>query len=214
MNFSTVYLNTLIPELPLILNNNNQAVKRYLDVFYDESLGIVISPINTTGRVKGATGEFVTTITDNLIVKNQWTNLYENSTTIDQDFITAFNGNDVSTRASTADSSTNPIWVMEPSIYAWVDVKTPYIKINNDVSYGFQNNTIGQEFRIIFNSSLNSITKDFAILLESSIGGVKNLIVTAKDSSAAWIKLITTAWDVSYGPRWTIKEYGGSYTII
>lgn len=205
MNYSTIYLNTLIPELPLILNNNNAAMQRYLDVFYDETQGVIIAPVYTSGRVKGATGEFVTTITDNLIVKNQWTNLYENTTTIDQDFYNTYIGNDVSTR----DAST-----FENSDFVYVDVNSPYYKIANDVSTAFISNQLGQEFQILFDIS-TAFLGNFNILLDPSKNGTyETLKVSLADASAAWIKLIAIEYDASWGTTWTIKQYGGSYSII
>ena len=213
MNWTPLYMSTLVPIIPKIVNDNFTAFKNYIDVFYNETTGVIIKPVTTTGRVKGATGEFVNVITDNMTVKKQFTNWYNNTTTVDIDFTTTFNNSDVSTRASTADSSTNPIWPMEPSAYTWVDVQTPYIKINNDSSYGFQNSTVGQEFRILFNTDV-STENPYNILIDSSYGGQQNLVISYADASnGTWIKLITTAYDVSYGPTWTIKEYAGTYTL-
>jgi len=217
MDWTPLSLKTLITQIPKVVNDNFTATERYLDVFYDENRQVIIKPVNTTGRVKGATGQFVNTITDNLTVKNQFTNLYENYTTVDSDFVTYFTGSTVTTRLATSDpssasyvDSSTLVWPFEPSTYSWVDVQTPYIKISNDVSYGFQNDNLGQEFRLLFDGSGAS---PFTILLESSTGGEINLSVTAADASATWIKLITTAYDVSNGPTWTVKEYGGTYTI-
>lgn len=212
MDWSQIYLDTFIPELPKYWNGNFASFKRYLDVFYDESRGILIKPLETTGRVKGARGEFVTAVVDNLIVRNQFTNLYGNITTIDSDFVNAFNGDDVSTRIATSEASTNYIWPYEPSAYSWVNVNQPYFKIGNDVSYGFQNNNLGQEFRVIFNTEV-STTSPYTLLLESSTGGTINLTVNSSDADLAWVILITTAWDASFGPTWTVKEYGGSILI-
>jgi hypothetical protein len=212
MKFTPLSIYTLIPQIPKIHNDNFTSFKRYLDIFYDEELGVIVSPVDTTGRVRAATGQFVNVITDNLTVKKQFTNLYENYTTIDSDFLTSFNGEDVSTRIAAVDASGFSTWPLEPSAYVWVDVQTPYIKINNDASYGFQNDKLGLEFRILFNLDV-STTSNYVILIDSSEGGQQNLVVTAADASATWIKLITTNYDVSYGPTWTVKEYGGTYTL-
>lgn len=219
MDWTPLSLKTLTTQIPKVVNDNFTAVQTYIDVFYDEAGKVIIKPIDTTGRVKGATGQFVNTITDNLTVKNQFTNLYANYTTVDSDFVTYFTGSDVTTRLATSDpssasyvDSSTLVWPLEPSTYSWVDVQTPYIKIDNDASYGFQNDNLGQEFRLLFDDS-PSTTDPFKILLESSIGGSKTLEVTVADSSATWIKLITTAYDASNGPTWTVKEYGGNYTI-
>lgn len=213
MDWSQIYLDTFIPELPKFWNGNFSSFKRYLDVFYDENREIIIKPLETAGRVKGARGEFVTCVVDNLVVRNQFTNLYQNTTTADLDFVTSYLGADVSTRVSTWDPSV-VVWPQEPSAYSWVDVRTPYIKISNDASYGFQNNNIGQEFQIIFD--LDVLTADdYTILLQStSEGPVKTLRVSLPDASeGTWIKLINIAFDASWGPTWIVKQSGGTYTI-
>ena len=218
MDWSQIYQETYIPELPKFWNANFASVKRYMDVFYDASRGILIKPLETTGRVKGATGEFVTVQVDNLIVRNQFTNLYGNTTTIDSDFVTAYNGDDASTRLATWDPSSaswdpsTMIWPMEPSAYSWVDVNQSYFKIGNDVSYGFENDNLGQEFRVIFDLE-TGLTSPFTILVDSSEGGQSNLVVDYSDADSTWLKLITVAYDASYGPTWVVKEYAGTYTI-
>ena len=213
MDWSQIYLDTFIPELPKYWNGNFQSFKRYLDVFFDENREIIIKPLETTGRVKGARGEFVTCVVDNLVVRNQFTNLYQNTTTADLDFVTFYLGADVSTRVSTWDPSV-AVWPQEPSAYSWVDVNAPYIKIGNDASYGFQNNNIGQEFQIIFDLDM-ATTDPYTVLLQStSTGPVKTLTVDYADaSSGAWIKLINIAFDASWGPTWVVKQSGGTYTI-
>lgn len=219
MNWKPISLDTFIPQLPKIWNENFSSVERYIDLIYDGSRGILLKPLETSGRVRAASGEFTTVQVDNLIVRNQFTNLYSNSTTADLDFVTSFTGADVSTRIATQDPSVL-IWPYEPSAFVWVDVNQPYYKISNDVSIGFQNSTIGQEFRIIFDPSVSG-SSPYTILLSSvidpSLGdssvGVSVLNVTVPDSSATWIKLITTSWDASNGPTWTVKEYAGTYTI-
>lgn len=230
MDWSQIYLDTFIPELPKFWNGNFSSFKRYLDVFYDENREIIIKPLETTGRVKGARGEFITCVVDNLVVRNQFTNLYQNTTTADLDFVNSYLGVDVSTRLATSDPSSlirwrpsdgsilvdpsTTLWPLEPSAFSWVDVQTPYIKISNDASYGFQNNNISQEFQVIFD--LDVLTSDdYTILLQStSEGPVKTLRVTLPEASAGtWIKLINIAYDASWGPTWIVKQSGGTYTI-
>ena len=92
MDWSQIYLDTFIPELPEKWNSSFAAIDRNLAVFYDKDRGILIKPLETTGRVKGAQGEFVTATVDNLIVRNQFTNLYENSTTADYNYYTMSTG--------------------------------------------------------------------------------------------------------------------------
>jgi len=214
MDWTKLYMSTLIPQIPKVVNDGFTAFKNYLDVFYDETNSVIIKPINTTGRIKGTTGEFVNVTTDNLTVKRQFTNWYGNITTVDSDFTTTYNGSDVSTRVPSSYTSYTDasIWPFEPSTYSWVNVIKPYYKINNDVSYGFQNSAVGQEFRLIFDSSFNAGASPFTVLLESSIG-VQNLSVTTGNSSTTWIKLITVSYDASKGPKWIVKESGGTYTI-
>ena len=194
-----IYLTTLIPEFPNIYSYNNQVFKRKLDVIYNENTGVVVVPVNTTGRIKGSTGEFVTCITDNLVVKKQWTNLYQNTTTVDQDYYNTYIGGDVSTRD--ASSWENPS-------YKYVDVVSPYYKIRNDISYAFRTSRLGQEFQIIFDLSTNS--GDYSILY--NLSGVIN--VTYSDAHYAWIKLIAVAYDASMGTTWAIKQSGGNISIF
>jgi hypothetical protein len=219
MDWTPLSLRTFFPQLPKVINDNFQATEDLINIFYDQSGQILVKPVFTTGRVKGATGEFVNVITDNLTVKSQFTNLYSNYTIVDSDFVTYFNGNVVSTRLATSDPSSTSyidasttVWPLEPSAYTWVDVQTPYIKINNDASYGFQNNQTGLEFRLLFNLDV-STTNPYTILVDSSEGGQQNLVIDYTDAASTWIKLITTSYDASYGPTWTIKEYAGSYTL-
>ena len=167
MNWDQFYLNTFIPQVPQMLNNNFTAFKRYIDVFYDENRGIIIKPVETTGKVKSTRGEFVTAVVDNLIVRNQFTNLYENSNTADLDFINTYNGLDSSTRIATSETSTNIIWPYEPSSYVWINVNKPYYKINNDASYAFNIDNIGQEFQLLFNLDVSTVSP-YNILINSS----------------------------------------------
>ena len=205
MNWDQIYLDTFIPELPRHWNNNFASVKRYLDVFYDGSLGIIIKPVNTTGRVKAARGEFVTAVVDNLIVKNQFTNLYDNTTSVDGDFYNTYIGADVSTRA--ADPS---LW--ENTSFAYVDVNKPYYKITNDISTAFLCSTMGQEFQILFDISTN--TAPYNILLDPSIGGTFQVLSIAyADAPTTWIKLIAVDYDPSYGTTWAVKQYGGYFEL-
>ena len=222
MDWRSISLDTFIPELPLYWNNNFTAFKNYLDVFYDETRGILIKPLETTGRVRGAKGEFVTVEVDNLIVRNQWTNLYDNFTTADAEFVTAFTGDDASTRAATEfldveDSSALDAsvynWPYEPSTFRWIDTNQPYYKIGEDASYGFQNDNLGQEFRIIFptDTSYGTFNVLLASTVDPSVGdasvGITQLQIYG-DTSIGYLKLITTSYDASMGPTWTIKEFG------
>ena len=206
-NWKPAYLNTFLGEVPKLMNDNFQATKNYINVFYDPSRGVIISPVNTTGKVKGATIEGVTGIFDTLIVKRQFTNLYENTTTIDSDYYNTFINADVSTR----DPST---W--ENAGFRYVDLQTPYVKITNDASYGFKSTQLGQEFQLIFDVSTTNWASPFTVLMDPSPGGAYNsqiLSVNSADSSMAWVKLIAVDYDASWGTTWSVKQAGGSYGL-
>jgi len=208
MDLKNIFLTTFIPEFPKIYNYNNNVFKRYLDVIYNETQGVVIVPINTPGRVKAATGEFVTTITDNLIVKKQWTNLYSNVNTVDQDYYNTYISGDASVR----DAST--IGTLENSTYKYVDVLKPYYKISNTIKYAFKSNLLGQEIQLILDTSTGS-TNDYEILLDPSTnsGTISTLTTPHSDPNITWIKLIAINYDSSWGTKWIVKQYGGPLTI-
>lgn len=204
-NWKPFFLDTFFAEAPKLLNDNFTATETFINVFYDASRGVIIAPIATTGNIRGSQVEGVTGIFDTLIVKQQFTNLYENTTTIDTDYYRTYIGSDVSTR----DSS---IW--ENQDFRYVDLQTPYVKLNNnDASYGFKITQLGQEFQILFDSSVAGIP--FTVLMDPSTdaGGIQVLNVDSADSSAAWIKLLAIEYDASWGTTWTVKQHGGSYSL-
>jgi len=212
MEWNQFYLNTFIPQLPKMLNDTFSSFKKYMDVFYDETKGIIIKPVETVGRIKGDRGEFVTAVIDNLTVRNQFTNLYENYTTVDSDFVTAYNESDASIRIATSETSTNVIWPLEPSAFKWIDVNKPYYKISNQNPIAFTTKTIGQEFQIIFNPidlSLNTI-----VLMNLIPGEEKYLHVSAplqEDmANITFVKLISVSYDPSWGNSWVIKQCSGT----
>lgn len=206
-NWNETFLDTFIPELPKLLNDNFKATENYIGVFYDPSRGVVVSPINTPGNIRGARLEGVTGVFDNLVVRNQFTNLYNNSTTIDADYYNTFIGPEVSTRV--ADPS---VW--ENQSYSYVDLNTPYIKIANDVPLAVKTNQLGQEFQLIFDASTSGAT-DYTVLIDpcTNAGGTSELTVTIADAPNTWIKLIATEVDPSFGTTWTLKQFAGTYTI-
>lgn len=207
MDSKNLYLNTLIAQFPYIYSYNNTVLKRYLDLFYDETGKLIIAPVNTTGRVKGATGEFVNVIVDNLTVKKQWTNLYSNTTTIDQDYYNTYIGPDASTR----DAST--MGTLENAEFKYVDVTNSYYKIRNDISTAFKSTQLGQEIQVIFDMSTGKTTP-FNILFNPSIGGSYTSVHVAYDKAPlAWVKLIAVKYDASYGTTWALKQSGGTITI-
>jgi len=85
-----LYLNTPISQIPKLVNDSFLSNQRYMDSFFDGSLGIIKVPVETAGRVKAARGEFVTSVVDNLVVRNQYTNLFQNITTADADFYNTY----------------------------------------------------------------------------------------------------------------------------
>ena len=206
MNLANVYLTTFIPEFPRIYNYNNQVFRQYLNLIYDESTGIIVVPVNTAGRVKGATGEFVNLIADNFTVKNQFTNLYQNYTTIDYDYYSTYVGADASVR----DAST---W--DNSHFRYVDVNKPYYKIANDISTAFTTTQMGQEIELLFDLS-TGVFSPFNVLLDPCAGGGKYeaLKVTYKDASSAWVKLIAVEYDSSLGTTWVVKQFGGTISKV
>jgi len=205
MNWKKIELKTPGPELPKIFNNNFIATKQYLDIFYDGSLGILIVPLETTGRVKSARGEFVTAIVDNLIVKKQFTNLLVNVTTADSDYYNTYIG--VVENYRVADPSS-----FENQAFKYIDVNKPYYKIANDVSIAFLSNNLGQQIQLLFDTSTAS--DSFNILMDPSINGSYTTIsIAAADASITWMTLIATEFDASWGTTWTIKQYGGNYNI-
>lgn len=205
MNYKDIFLNSFIAEFPSIYSYNNKAIKRYLDVIYNPDTGVVVVPVNTTGKVKGATGEFVTTITDNLIVKRQWTNMYENVSSIDKDYYYAYIGQ--------YDTYRDPsIW--ENQNFNYIDVVKHYYKITNDASLAFKSMELGQEIHILFDTSTLS-SSNYSILLDPSINGSQKIVtVEFSDADLTWLKLINVKYDASYGNTWAIKEYGGSISLL
>ena len=202
MDWSRISLYTPMTEFPKFWNNNFSSVKRYLDTFYDGSLGKILVPLETTGKVKGTLGEFVTAQIDNLVVRNQYTNLYDNYTTVDSEFYNTY----IEGVATLRDAS-----VFENEEFSYIDVNEPYYKIYNDASVAFSSDNLGQEFQVLFDISTGN---PFNILLDPSYGGsFRTLSVSLSDAEKTWIKFLAVDYDASWGTTWTIKQYGGDYTI-
>lgn len=211
MDLTLLNLNTFIPESPQIITNNFASFKRYLDIIYNETTGVVVVPINTTGRVKAATGEFTNIIVDNLTVKKQYTNLLSNNTTADLDYYNTYWGLDASYRTNSStgwDSLTSNVW--DSSCFRYIDVISPYYKICNDASYAFNTETLGQVVEVLFDVSTTLSTSPFNIRLDGSTYGNK-ISITAVDASKAWIQLICINDDLSTGNVWIVKQYAGTY---
>jgi hypothetical protein len=216
MNFDIFYGDTFIPEMPKMLNKNFSVVQKGMDVFYDASTGVLLKPLTTTGKVQGANGQFVTMVVDNLVVKNQFTNLYDNNTSADYNFYKTFiSANFIPRDPCTA--ATN--WPYEASTYKFIDVNQPYYKIDNQNTIVLNNNNLSQvvgiifphldasygtaPFRIVQNPSTNSGIPSF-FQIDSSI---------APDASTYfYMEFIMTAFDPSWGPTWSQYKYGASAT--
>lgn len=201
MDWTKLYQNTLLSQFPKIINDNFQSFKDYMDVFYDETGRVIIKPVNTTGRVKATTGEFINVLVDNLTVKKEFTNMYENITTSDLDFVTVYNGPDTSTRIATDVS----LWPYENPYYRWYDATKPYYKLSNANPVAFQNDELGKIVRLIFDPSASGVS-NFQILLDQDTNAMFE--VNIQDSSALYLELITVKYDVSWGPTWVPYKFG------
>jgi len=206
MDLKNINLNTLLSEFPIIYNSNNVELKRYLDIIYDETNGVIVVPVNTSGRIKGSTGEFVNVITDNLIVKKQYTNWYENYTIIDVDYYNCYS-NDVTTYRDAS------IEEWEDPNYKYVDVTSSYYKIRNDASIAFKTKNLGQTINILFDASGNS---PFTIRLNDE----ENLIIQAGEALlTSNLSLICINVDVStedstlYKSDWIIRNRASEVDI-
>jgi len=209
MNFTRLSLSTLIPQIPKIVNDNFDAISNYIDVFYDSSTGVIIKPITSTGKIKGTTGEFVNVTVDNLTVKKQFTNLYDNITTADWQWYTTYN--DGPTYGRVADTSAflpDPsIWPAEDTNYKYIDVEKPYYKIYNDASIALKNSTLSQIVEILFEVSTGS-DSSYTVRLDPS----HNMVVPHDASTS--VQLICVGYDVSYGPTWIVKQFSGNAPSI
>jgi len=205
INFTPLYINTPIPFSPRIINDNFQAVQNYLNLFYDSSNGIIVVPVQTSGRVKASKGEFTTVVVDNLTVRTQYTNLYNNITTIDSDYYNTYIGDAFSYRVA------NPS-TFENTKFKYIYVAKPYYKITNDVSIAFLVPTFGQQIQVLFDVS--TAGRSFSILMDPSVNGTfKTLSISANDSSMAWLTLISVDYDASWGTTWAMKQWNGNFHI-
>lgn len=202
MNYTNTYLNTFIPELPKLLNNNFKGVANAFDIIYDSSAGVLLKPVNTTGLIKGTTGRFVTLEVDNLIVKTQWTNLLDNNTTIDSQYYNTYIDDPVVPR----DPCT---LVYEVSVGYYIDVEQPYYKIVNSYTpYVLKTDQLGQEVHFIFDVSEAT---DYRIVLNPL--ATSSIYITAADAALSFLKLICVGIDSSANCTWSVKEFGGNFYI-
>ena len=192
MNWTPIYQDTFIPELPKKMNSNFSSTERYINSFYDGSLGILSKPLITTGKVKGSNGEFVTVVVDNLVVKNQFTNLFENSTTADYTWYTTFIGPDASLR----DSST---WEIPWAKY--IDVNKAYYKVNNNSIIAPRCPQVSQIVEFLLDPSALTPGDNYSFLMNPFTE--ETLEITTADSSTSWLSLMCIAYDPSYGSTWT-----------
>jgi hypothetical protein len=206
MIWTQLNLHTPVPQLPKILNTNFLSFERYIDVFFDGSLGILTVPLETTGRIKGTRGEFVTAVVDNLIVKRQFTNLYDNNTTADYNFYRMYVdpvtiGRDPCTYGIDTSSWKFPY---EPAGYKVIDVMKPYYKVSNANPIFLANDNLSQVVGIYFDSSLIGINQ-----LEVLLDPCNNIsyIVDASGAGAAYEEFIAIAYDPSWGTTWTQYKY-------
>lgn len=200
MNLRNVYLSTLVPEIPSIINYNNTEIKRYLDLFYDEAGNVIVVPITTTGRVKGATGEFVNLIVDNLTVKRQYTNLYDNITTADYSWYKMYTDAATSPRDPCTYGIDTSVWnrPYEPQEYMVIDVQNPYYKIEadvSDVSLFLANGNVSQVVGIYFDPSSLGTAVD--VLIDPCLGTLATV-----DSTTTYREFICVKYDASWGSTW------------
>jgi len=203
MNLKEISIYTLIPESFKILNDNNTVINNYLDLFYDGSLNLLKSPLSTTGNIKGAKGEFTTVVTDNLVVKKQYTNLYENTTTSNYDWYNTY----VSGYTVLRDAS---VW--EVPSFKYIDVDKPYYKIHSDAAVAPRCANLSQIVELFIDDpSSNNICQ---ILLDPC----GNMITIQYASKGENVKLICVNYDVSYGSSWVVMAAEGkgskSWTTI
>ena len=216
INYTPLYLDSYVPDTPKIITDNFAAVERHINLFYDASNGIIIKPLRTTGTVEGTTARFVNGVFDNLAVRKQFTNIYENTTTVDSDFYNTYTDASGATTYIKRDASVLGA-VQEHADFSYIDLDQAYYRMTNDVSLAFASSQLGQEFRLIWDpSSLTSgDTSPFTILLDpyTPSGDTQILSVAMADASTTWIKLIAIDYDVSRGMAYMVKEYTGTYTI-
>jgi hypothetical protein len=216
MNFKNLYLTTTLPEIPKIINDNNAEIQRYLDVIYDESQGVIIVPINTPGKVKAATAEFVTAVIDNLIVKKQYTNLYENITTANYDYWSTYTNIAAYRRDACTYGIDTSVWdrPFEPVGYKVIDVQKPYYKITPNTVIGdhtiLKTDLKSQVVTLILDPS-GETTGTYSILMDPSNMVHLDILIDASlssDQQTKWVSLFCLDYDASLGPTWEIYEFG------
>lgn len=198
MIYQEISIYTLIPEFYKIINRNNSSFQTYINSFYDGSVNLLKSPLTTTGSVKGSKGEFTTLVTDNLVVKKQYTNIYENSTTSNYDWYNTY----VNGVTLTRDPST---W--EVIGWPYLDVDKPYYKLtSSNPKAAPRCSTVSQMVEFIFSST--DASTEFSVLLDPS-GNKYNVTHVSNGES---VSLINVKYDVSYGSTWVVTNMSGAGT--
>ena len=203
METTSLSLYTLIPKLPEIINNNFTATKNYIDVFYNETSGVIIKPVDTTGRVKASMGEFVNVVTDYLTVKSQYINMYDNISTADYQYYKTYILDDV-TEPRDASTTATP---GERTGIKYIDVIQPYYKIPNNMTIGLVCDNLSQVVRILPDPSV-ATGNPYEILLNEQTD--QRYTITHADASTTYAEFIVTAWDASWGPTWELYKFGTS----
>jgi len=207
MNLTKLSINTAIPQYPSIVNNNNDAIQRNFNLIYDENAGIVIVPVSTTGRVKGSTGEFVTAVVDNLVVKNQFTNMYDNNTTADYNWYKMITDPVTVPR----DPCTASTWWPYENFpgYKVIDVNKPYYRVTNEYPIVLANNNLSQVVGIFCASTLVG-SDPFTFLMDPdpcSLTYMTTYTVDPSYAGIAYIEFIATKYDASWGSTWDFYKY-------
>lgn len=200
MEWTNITSKTLLTQIPTIVQKNNANTQAYMDLFYDASRGVITTPLDTTGRVKAGNGQFVNLVVDNISVKNQYTNLYDNITTADYDFYKTTSDVPVSVR----DASLTAVPHENPS-YKYIDVNKPYYKISNTSRVAFKSDNLSQVVHVMFDLSTN-LGNDYIIQLNPRTN--EEFKVTVSDAETTWVEIIMTAYDASWGGYWDLYRYG------
>jgi len=197
MIYKEISIYTLIPEYYKIANSNNAAFETFISNFFDASLNLLKVPLNTTGNIKASKGEFTNVVTDNLIVKKQYTNLYENITTSNYDWYNTY----VSDFAVLRSPDTS---LGESVHFSYIDVDKPYYKIKSDANVAPRSSNLSQIVEIIVDASGGTCT----VLLDPS----GNAYRTTSASPGESVTIINTKYDASLGSYWVVKDTNGRGT--
>jgi hypothetical protein len=198
MDWTPLSLKTFVPQIPKVVNDNFKEVENFINSFYDEKKKVIIQPINTKGRIKGASGEFVSIEVDNLTVKNQFTNLLDNNTTADYDYYKMIIDQPTILRDPCTAAN---YWPVELNNYKVIDVNKPYYKITNAEPIQLHNENLSQVVGLYLDSSLVG-ADNFTVLLNAELG--TQFVVDPSDAGQ-YVELIATSFDPSWGYSW--EEY-------